>query len=242
MVMIMKLTIHCCLPLVALLLQSCAHTTSLTPPVTSRPWLIRALFGPTQDEEDEMKRLKLRQYQRHRVGDFAEAEKQTRLLIPLQTRALGATHAETFESRLTLANLLYKQRKFDQSELECRDLLKLQERSLGVKSFDIEDSRFYLTCALDAQQKHAEAEVIYRKMLQDDEHRRGGMHRDTLLRCCNLACCLRAQGKLTEALALARRAENGDKMFLGPEDEDSKRAIRVRMEIEAALKKKQAKP
>jgi len=239
---VMMSKFHRCFLLVVVLLQQAALQAQFPAPGTLLHAQARTASAPTASEQEAMERLGNQAWRLHRVGKFTEAEKPYRSLIILQQRVLGTEHPETLESRCRLGDVLYQQAKYDKAEKEYRAVLKIRERTLGAEHIDIESSRFDLTFALNAQQKHAESEVEYRKMLQVVEHSLGDRHRDTLLSCCNLACCLLAQGKLPEALALARRAETGDNEVLGLEDADSKRAKRVRMDIEAAMKQQPVKP
>src|SRR5262249_46388919 len=81
-------------------------------------------------------------------GKYAEAEKRLQVVIEAQTRALGAEHRDTLDTRARLIYPLTHQSKYQQAESEARQVLQLREKILGPENVDTLTSSYNLADTL----------------------------------------------------------------------------------------------
>lgn len=150
-------------------------------------------------------------------GKYSDAEKLFRSVIEVRTRALGAEHPETLDSRHRLIYVLIEQSKHAEAVAEARQVLQLREKVLGSEHPDTLVSRYNLANTLVHEGKYAEAEALYRETIKLDEKVLGSEHLRTIAARDGFANALSYQGKNAEAEPLYREVIKLDEKVYGPE-------------------------
>jgi tetratricopeptide (TPR) repeat protein len=168
---------------------------------------------------------------------YAEAEPEHRAVLEIRTRLFGAEDPDTMISRNNLAQLLHFQGKDDEAAEEHRQLIAMRERLLGPEHPHTVLSRRNLAGVYRAQKKYAEAEREYRKLVDLQKNVSGRRLTEGYEDTYYLSLVLVAQKRYPEALDFMKRAEEGWKELFGENHQNSREAMRQRIEIEGMMQK-----
>ncbi len=151
------------------------------------------------------------------LGDFAKAERLSRLLLERDEQAFGPDHPKVATDLNNLAQLLKATNHLAEAEpLMCRSLA-IWEQSFGENHPNVAAALNNLAALLQDTNRLAEAEPLMRRALAIDERSYGPDHPTVAIRLSNLARLLWATNRLAEAEQLMRRAMAIDEQSYGPD-------------------------
>jgi tetratricopeptide (TPR) repeat protein len=157
-------------------------------------------------------------------GQFAEAERELRALLPLNERVHGVNHTETLAVRWHLAEALLGLGKLAEAEKDYRALVVTCEEVLkktGVEGALILRYRGGLAELLWKNGKQEEAEGLFRKNLRMSEEEFGRNHLFTISSRKYVIQALQTAGKLGEAETECRTLAGTLEQTRGTEHEDT---------------------
>jgi len=166
-------------------------------------------------------------------GKYAEAEEQYRDVIKIDTKLVGSEHPDTLICRNNFAEMLDDQGKFADAEGECRQIIDIETKVLGPENLVTLNSRANLAIALIGQGKFAEAHAQYTDVLKLMERVLGLEHPDTLSYATKFAMALSHQNRTGEGIEIAKRAEEGARKVLGPDNSYTHRYAELVQDLEA---------
>jgi len=166
-------------------------------------------------------------------GKYAEAEAQYREVIKLREKVLGPEHPDTLKSCNNLATVLDDQGKYAEAEAQYREVIKIKEKVLGPEHPSTLESRSGLGKTLMAESKDAAAEM--REVIRLREKVIGPEHPNTLESCYDFAAGLKRLGKTQEAQQFAKRAAEGARKVLGPDNPSTRKYEKLLQDLETGL-------
>lgn len=132
-------------------------------------------------------------------GEYAEAEKQSRLAVELLVEERGPDDLKVSSLRNNLGLMLHSQGRYAEAEKEHRKALAIRRGVLGPHHPELAASLGNLALALQAQGRLSDAEQEHRRAVELRERVLGPRHPETANNRNNLASVLFAQGKLEAA-------------------------------------------
>lgn len=113
-------------------------------------------------------------------GQYVEAEKMQREILPVRKRVHGIKHATTLQACKALAGCLFLQAKHAEAGNMYQEILEVRERVQGPEHAETLAAKEHLANSLSHQAKHAEAGDMYQDILAVRERVQGPEHAETL--------------------------------------------------------------
>ena len=149
------------------------------------------------------------------AGEYAAAEKISRVIVEGSEKVLGVEHLDTINSVSLLGSALEFQGKYKEAEAMDRRALEGREKVLGEEHPDTLVSVGHLGLVLEIQDKYREAEAMDRRALVGSIKVLGVEHPHTLTNFGQLGSVLERQGKYEEAESMLWRDLQGSEKVLG---------------------------
>ena len=150
------------------------------------------------------------------LGEYAAADPHLRRAVELRRGALGADNQETVRAMNQLANLRWRQGRFDEAEPLFREAYEASRRRLGGDHEDTMAYEMNLANVFRARGRFNEAEPLYEHNLETRLRVLGADHPGTLDAMGNLANHYQETGRYDKAETLHRRAVDGRRRVQGP--------------------------
>jgi hypothetical protein len=134
----------------------------------------------------------------------SDGETELRAVLAMRRSVQGEDHPETLNTRLLIAQNIFRQDRLADAEAECREVLAHYERVPALARE--RPPRELMATVLSRAEKFADAEPLRRWLLEDAARRHGAESKEAAEDHYDLAACLMAQHKNEEAALQAREA------------------------------------
>jgi tetratricopeptide (TPR) repeat protein len=152
-----------------------------------------------------------------RCGRYSEAEALLGRMLASQEQVLGSQHADTLQTKHTLACVYESQGRHKEAEAIHERVLVAREKHLGVEHRDTLWTMNNLANVYCAQGRYSDAEKLHGRVLAVRQKHLGVDHPHTLWTMGNLAIVYRSQGRYGNAEDMFRRVLVGQQKYLGVE-------------------------